>query len=79
MIGTAKKAEFVEFEIVRESEEAPRTSPPWATLRWVPRGLAGAGLLIVLLAFGVLLMVPLLIMALIARLTSKLFRVGAGR
>ena len=79
MTQVTKKSEFVEFEILQETEKTPRTASPWATFRFVAMGLAGLALFGGMLAFGMLVTLPLLIFFAIARIISTLLPAGARR
>lgn len=72
---TAKKAEYVEFELVKEAGGVVRATSPWRMLRFAAMGVIGLALFAVMLVVGVLLVIPFLIFFAIARILSTLLPV----
>lgn len=72
MTQVSKKAELVEFEILQGLEEPARTVSPWSMLRFAAMALTSLALFAVILAFGILVMVPLLVIFVIAGTVSSL-------
>jgi len=74
---TTRKAEYVEFEILKGSGEAVRAASPWRIVRFVAIGAIGVALFGAMLALGMLLLIPLLIFFAITRIISTLLPAAA--